>query len=126
MERAPKASFAERTSLSHVFESLPNSVARALNIVRPQVSQLQVPELDEDEYTVMRPASHSALTSLYRIRSLLFFVAIWTEPKLSMKRRLSTNQVRRYVQKVLKKTETRNSELEEEDGTSIEGGRRPG
>lgn len=74
MTRAGQVCF-QGCFLPLVIDTLPDSVTNALNIVRLQLLQMGVTKRDEDMKDVMRPGSQPALTTSYRIRSLLFSAA---------------------------------------------------
>lgn len=61
-----------RVPLSLVLATLPQSVTKALNIVRPQPPPVEETEFEEGEDVVMQSDSQLVLSSSYRSLSLLF------------------------------------------------------
>lgn len=102
----------QRARLPLEFATLPEHVTKALSVVRPRASQVQLMQIDEDRNVVRRPDSQPALTSSTRLRSLIFSVAVWAELKLCTNRSRSKKKGTIYLPTTQKKREATKSLLE--------------
>lgn len=85
-----------------LFSTLPESVTKVLNIVRPLPSQVEMTELEEDGSMNIRLESWPELSSSYSNRSRLSLAIGQTEPKLDLKQPTSEKGSSNYVQTTLK------------------------